>query len=269
MNPQPYRKIWLLRMVLPGRWGRWLTSLLIFSTMFLLFATTGIWADSLAGPNRSAAFFFCVLLAYIIPVFHYICERTRLSLLALTPVLAVEVAEIAIREASLIHKPRKWGLIVVSIGFAAGVAHNALLLEILPSTLWPAVMLMMATMSIWLVMTTVVLALVHNAYIFSHLTEHLNVDLLNTAALKPFATVAVMSTLAMIGAQAAFPLMLIDGEINTLTYLPGLVATAGPMLLHEIQNINIVGCNGFYRICRQRRRRRYRKRSDKRLRCGN
>ncbi len=239
MNSQADGRIWLLRLVLPGRWGRWLTSLLIFSCMFLLLGSGGVWTDVLpeaARASRGTSLFFCVILAYIIPIFHFICERSQSALCALTPVLDLEVEQIALREAALVHKSRRWSLMVLSIGFLAGIAHSALLRSAVsatptPSTIGPAVVTVISTVAIWLVMTTVIAALVHNASLFAHLSKNLKFDLLNTHALKPFATVAVISTLAMIGAQAAFPLMLMEGEISALTYLPGLVATAGPMLL--------------------------------------
>ncbi|MCZ6459328.1 MAG: hypothetical protein O6766_08200 [Gammaproteobacteria bacterium] len=226
-------------MVLPGRWGRWLTSLLIFSGMFLLLGSAGVWTDILpdsARSSRSASFFFCVILAYIIPVFHFICERSQTALCALTPVLDLDVEQIALQERALIHKPRRWRLIVLSVGLLAGSAHNAVLWIAngdvpVSSNIGTWVVTVFATMAVWLVMTTVVFALVHNASLFARLSKRLKIDLLNTPALKPFATVAVISTLAMIGAQAAYPLMLMEGEISTITYLPGLVATAGPMLL--------------------------------------
>ena len=239
MISQTDRKIWLLRLVLPGRWGRWLTSLLIFSCMFLLFGSVGVWTDILpdsARSSRSASLFFCVVLAYIIPVFHFICERSQAALCALSPVLDLDVEQIALQEQSLVHKPRRWRLTVLSVGLLSGAAHNAVLWIVesdvpIPTNIGPSVVTVFATMAIWLVMTTVVFALVHNAVRIARLSKRLNIDLLNTPALKPFATVAVISTLAMIGAQAAYPLMLMEGEISTITYLPGLMMTAGPMLL--------------------------------------
>ena len=238
MSSQADKRIWLLRLVLPGRWGRWLTSLLVFSCMFLLLGSAGVWTDILpdsARSSRSTSLFFCVILAYIIPIFHFICERSQAALCALSPVLDLGVEQIALQERALTHKPRRWRLMVLSAGLLAGSAHNAVLWIAtsdlpMPSNIGPSVVTVFATMAVWLVMTTVVFALVHNASLIARLSKRLKIDLLNTQALKPFATVAVISTLAMIGAQAAYPLMLIE-EISTITYLPGLVATAGPMLL--------------------------------------
>ena len=196
MSSQADKRIWLLRLVLPGRWGRWLTSLLVFSCMFLLLGSAGVWTDILpdsARSSRSASFFFCVILAYIIPVFHFICERSQTALCALSPVLDLDVEQIALQERALIHKPRLWRLIVLSAGLLAGSAHNAVLWIAngdvpVSSNIGTWVVTVFATMAVWLVMTTVVFALVHNASLIARLSKRLKIDLLNTQALKPFAT---------------------------------------------------------------------------------
>ena len=89
----------------------------------------------------------------------------------------------------------------------------------------------LTTMTVWLVMTVVLAGLMDNAIVFARIARQSVVDLLNTAALTPFARVAVSSTLAVIGAQASFPLMLISGSASPSTYIPGLIATCGPMFV--------------------------------------
>ena len=61
-------------------------------------------------------------------------------------------------------------------------------------------------------MTFVITALVENALLFRQLASVVEIDLLDTGPLTPFARVAVFSTLALIGAQAAFPIMLLKGN---------------------------------------------------------
>jgi len=70
-----------------------------------------------------------------------------------------------------------------------------------------------------------------NAKLFNRLAALVRIDLLNARAITPFAGVAVSSTLAIIGTQAAYPLLIADQDINPLAFLPGLVATVIPMLL--------------------------------------
>ncbi|MEM8768293.1 MAG: hypothetical protein AAGE43_12660, partial [Pseudomonadota bacterium] len=73
---------WLLRLVLPGRWGRWLTGVCTFLLVLTLFV---LFAGLLEPPgddriSTGVALFFCVILAYVAPVHHYICERAEFAL---------------------------------------------------------------------------------------------------------------------------------------------------------------------------------------------
>jgi hypothetical protein len=85
---------------------------------------------------------------------------------------------------------------------------------------------------VWVVMTFAITSLVEIAHQFGQLARVTEVDLLNPSALMPFGRVAVISTLAIIGAQAAFPLMWIDQiSSSVVAMVPGLIATGIPMLL--------------------------------------
>ena len=80
-------------------------------------------------------------------------------------------------------------------------------------------------------MTFVITALVENALLFRQLASVVEIDLLDTGPLTPFARVAVFSTLALIGAQAAFPIMLLEGNFTPTGFFPGFLATVGPLFL--------------------------------------
>jgi hypothetical protein len=87
------------------------------------------------------------------------------------------------------------------------------------------------TTAIWVAMTTTVASLVENAVAFKRLAERVEFNVLNTRSLTPFGAVAASSTLALIGAQAAFPLLIVGSETSWVSFVPGLVATGAPMVV--------------------------------------
>jgi hypothetical protein len=83
---------------------------------------------------------------------------------------------------------------------------------------------------VWIVMMFVVIALLDNARLFYRLASHTNINLIDPSRLTAFARVAVASTLALIGAQAAFPVLWVSPDSSAVAMIPGLLATAIPML---------------------------------------
>lgn len=231
-------KVWLLQLVLPGRYGRWVTSVVIFTLLYASFSGLGAFAMRQSDSFSSAVpLFFCVILAYIIPIYHYITERTEAELQNLAPVLTLDDAERERVAALISNKHRNWHIWVGCIGFLLGLSHNLILAE-RPATLLStftqgtaAATIFAATMVVWLVMTFALAGLIDNAFIFARLAKRSVIDLLDTGPLTPFARVAVSSTLAVIGAQASFPVMLVNGQTNPWTYVPGFTATLGPLFV--------------------------------------
>ena len=229
------RKLWLLRLVFPGRWGRWLTGALIFAAFFILFTSAGRNAPTPEEDNLSpgAALFFCILFAYIVPIHHYIIERCIVAFDQVAPSLQVTAEERERDRQRITMKPWRWDVITFTMGLLAGIAHNLLLLSVrelpAPTGAFVDLLPIATTLLIWLVMTTVIASLADNALLFRRLAGQVRISLLNTRALTPFGSVAVSSTLALIGAQAAFPAMMLDADYY-ITYLPGLIATGVPMI---------------------------------------
>ena len=238
MPRDPYIKVWLLNLILPGRFGRWLTSVAIFGVLYGTFSVVGAFDDDNTGTfSSAAAFFFCVVLAYIVPIYHYINERTEAALRDLRPALKLNDEEFDHIQRRISCKHRNWYIWVSCIGLLAGISHNLLLTRspenpLASLTASPeSATLFLSTNLVWLVMMFAISGLTSNAYIFAQLARRTTIDLLNTATLTPYARVAVSSTLAVIGAQASFPLMLIEGDASPWAFAPGLVATGGPMVL--------------------------------------
>ncbi|MEO1420838.1 MAG: hypothetical protein AAFU66_07790, partial [Pseudomonadota bacterium] len=79
-------RIWMLSLVPEGRYGRWVSGALILVGGFLFFSValylrlrqleSGSWYFS----AWSVAAFFVCSVAYIVPVFHYITDRTQQTL---------------------------------------------------------------------------------------------------------------------------------------------------------------------------------------------
>ncbi len=229
-------QIWLLRLIPAGRWGRWLAAGLIFGSMFSLYAFTGgVFGASDQGPALpGVALFFCVILAYIVPIFHLITERTQQAFQLIEPILRSDETRNGTWSQRISVKPQKWNTSVLLLGLAAGAIHNWLLWPPvdLPTLLtYPAGLLsIFSTMLVWVVMMTVVAGLLDNALLFNRLGKQVEVNLLNAKSLTPFATVAVSSTLALVGAQAAFPLLMYESEANQLAFIPGMIMTGIPMV---------------------------------------
>lgn len=223
---------------LPG--GRWLIALFILAVLLGSFWACGVFSqDAASAPDASygPAIFFSVIIAYIVPVFGYISQRTMAAIDLLSPTLEVEPAVVEGWRRRVYQKPLRWCVIVTTIGLMSGIGHN-LLLYASPAALVAQISSSLAaasvaagTLLIWLVFTTVLAALLDNALLLNRLARRARVQLFDSRSLQPFATVAVISTLAIIGAQAAFPIMTIEGGMEPLAFIPGLLATGIPLLL--------------------------------------
>jgi len=220
----------------PG--GRWLCGAVLFGLLLGLFHVAGVFRiedSTLAAGNQAAALFFAVIIAYIIPVFHYISERTVAALTQLAPDLEVTATGIEPIQRRIHYKSPRWFAYRLALGAGAAIAHNIVLAgtqfgppDTLQMSTWLA--MMFGTTATWLVMTLVIAALIDNALLLNRLARTVRINLLNHERLRPFAVIAVLSTLAIIGAQAAFPIMILSEAANPVAFLPGLLATSIPML---------------------------------------
>jgi hypothetical protein len=225
---------WLLRIVLPVRGGRWLTGTLIFAVLLLVFLLVNGIEGGAGRMSVGVTLFFCILLAYIVPVHHLIMERSLNALTQLVGSFPDRADDIALCRRQILYKPGLRVAAAIGAGLVAGVAHNALLFadgQLTDTLSNAASMLSMSiTLLTWVIMTAVIASLLENAVRFARLGARVHVDVLSIRALTPFGSIAVSSTLAMIGAQAAFPTMFLDDDVHWVTFVPGLIATAIPMV---------------------------------------
>lgn len=224
----------------PWRGYRWLIGAAILAALLTVFWLSGVFTTPAPGGNAGAyspALFFSVIIAYAVPIFGYISERTERALEQVSGFLDAESAQIMRWRARLRRKPIRWFVIVLLIGAISGSIHCLLLYDIaaftstVPMAAARELALSGGTLLVWLCVTLVVAGLLDNARIVASAARRCRVDLLDTLPLRPFASVAVSSTLAIIGAQAAFPILGLEEDLDPLTYIPGLIATGGPMLL--------------------------------------
>jgi hypothetical protein len=232
---RPLYRLWPLRLVPRRRGGRWLSAALILATLLGWFQAAGVLFGSDAPESSTAAaLFFAVILAYIVPVFHYITERTRAAFADIAPYLIATPAQLDAWQEQIEHRSTRWVVVVVSIGVCAWIAHTSLMYVtpnssagIQTTAAWFTIMA--APGLVWILMTTAIVALLNNARLFGRLARHVRIDLLDTRPLTAFARVAVSSTLAIVGAQAAFPIMLLDPRVALAASGPGLIVTTFAM----------------------------------------
>lgn len=227
-------KIWLLKLILPMRYGRTLTGLLLLSLLSVLFFLS---ADENA-EHRPPALFFSLIIAYIIPVFSYITAKAQEALHALQPELGLDEADFDTVRTRLDSASLRLILGCLIGGVLGGCIHLSFIRGSVSAAVANMVsglssMLTVAgTLLVWVVMTTVISMLLQQAMLFSRLGGgHARVALLDSRRLRPFARVSISSSLAVIGALALFPLINLEGGLNLAESLPGVIAILGPLVI--------------------------------------
>ena len=229
-------RVWLLRLVPDVRFGRFFTAASILVFLLGVYAAVGVFTEhSSRATPASAAVFFAVLLAYIVPTYHYIVARCEEAFDDLTPHLDAASQEVESWRREIATRRTHTQLLILGIGIVAGIGHNLLLTSdvglIRAFTEGVAgIAVICGTMLVWIVMTSVISELYKIARLFARIGRHTRINLLQPRELTPFARVAVILTLVIIGAQAAFPLLWLNEGISAMAGIPGLIATTVPML---------------------------------------
>jgi len=228
----------MLRLVPGGRWGRWQCAAVLLATLLALFWLAGVFtvARTDNAPSWPAALFFCAIVAYITPIFHYITRRTEAALAELAPDLGFSENELNDCSAQISSKRPAWVFGNLSIGITAWLLQSWILAGALGAvfdglTSGPTSLAMsLGPLPVWVFMSCAIHALVDNARLFRRLARRMRIDLLDNRALHPFGSMAVSSTLVVIGSVALFPIMWLDAETDPWTTIPGLLGTMGPMV---------------------------------------
>ncbi len=221
--------IWPHYLVFPFRYGHVLTFIVLLLGLLTLFKLVG----ALESQDLDAApLFFSFLIAYIIPASHFINRQQLCAFDDLKPVLQMTEAGLHEIRDSLNYVPARTQLIYLLAGSIAGCLQNIILVVTseLSSLNYLDWFFMMVTIFLWCLMSTVISALNSNALRFGELAARTTIDLLAPRQLNPYAQVAVYSTLALIGAQASFPLLFLEDDFNEIAILPGFFAIFIPMI---------------------------------------
>ncbi|MGH7948453.1 MAG: hypothetical protein ACREQF_04445, partial [Candidatus Binataceae bacterium] len=236
MRMTDVRPMWVLSLVPNVRFGRLLCAALVLALMLGAYTAAGLFTQrSTGGTPPNVAVFFAVILAYIVPTYHYIVARCTDALTDLERRVDVSPEERGALRRSIAERSTVSQLSIVGVGLTAGVLHNValtypegLVRSFFASPAEAAVIC--GTLLVWIVMTTVVTGLFQIATVFARLATRVRVDLLQPRALTPFARVAVILTLGIVGAQAAFPLLWLDNTLSLTASAPGFIGTAIPMV---------------------------------------
>lgn len=227
-------KVWLMRLVVPGSYGRPLTALILLFVLIPFFAL-GTTSD---GENNPPVLFFSLILAYIIPLFSFITARARDALNDLAPLLNIEEEALVGYRNSLdsLSLVESLGWLVVAA--LSGLCHMAFMRGSFGEAILgsfrdvPGFMSSAGALLTWIVMTTVIVKLVQQAIIFSRLgASYVRISLINFESLLPFGRVSISASLVVIGALAFFPLISLGDGSDLSESVPGAVAMLAPLLV--------------------------------------
>jgi hypothetical protein len=223
-----------LRLVPGFRFGRLLTGILLASILLPLF-----YLGATEDPSDSTpALFFSLIIAYIIPVFSLITATTEEALAELRPILDLDAATFEETRSKLHSSSLRQTSLCLGIGALCGFAHMSLIRGSVAATfqqMWITLsgfMSTLGTLLVWMIMTTVITMLIRQTILFSRLgANHVRISLPATRKLLPFARVSIISSLAVIGALALFPLIGIESGLNLVESVPGAVAMLVPLVI--------------------------------------
>jgi hypothetical protein len=226
-------RIWLLHLVPTVKHGRWICASLLFVTIAGLIALQRYQDPAdVRSLNWPIAMFFCVVIAYIVPVFHFITEHTERAFDELTPHLKLDGASIKQHRRDFSYRSTQWQWALLAFSTSLWLIQSWLLLGS-PTAALQALFASptqfinaILPLLVWTTMTTAIGNLIHNARAFRRLTPVIDVDVLNTGILTPVGRMAVSSTLMVIGAQASLSIMWLGGATNPWTTIPGLLTTS-------------------------------------------
>jgi hypothetical protein len=231
----PTYRIWMLRLILPFKFGKPITGLLIF---LVLWAVLGFVSENVNSTIEVSIYLKLFLIAtcsYIVPVFAHIIDRTLVAFDEVAPMLDATSEEISMWRRQFTHQSARWTFVVTASALVLWLCHICLLewsygrniLDIFASNQYAT---SLGAALVWVTLMTANSSLILNARLLATLGQRLKLDLLRGSSHVTLAKVAVMSTLSIIGAQALFVLLVIDSDSNWVAFTPGFAITTVPML---------------------------------------
>ncbi|MFK8049743.1 MAG: hypothetical protein AB8B81_15055 [Halioglobus sp.] len=227
------RKFWLLKLVPNIRFGRWLLGAILAPVLLVIF-NFGVVDHS---SDTTPAIFFSLIIAYIIPMFSFITEKSQQALTELRPILDLNEQQFENSWGKLNSSSAGATSLQILGGLSLGAAHLSYVRGSLSAAFADAIGSVegaastVGALMVWMIMTNVISMLVRQNKLFASLgAKHVQISLLSPRKLLPFARVSISSSLAVIGALALFPLMSIESGVNLAEILPGAIATLIPLI---------------------------------------
>ncbi len=225
-----YPKIWLLKLVLPGRWGGFASALLIVFVLMGVYQQTGIF--DVKGTPKGVVYFFVAILAYTVLILPWVVRRAEECRDELLTVLDDKPRA---QQVSFDRRSLRWQFTVIGIGVVAWIGHTVFLvlfgdLGEGDTVFWYFSAITIGSFLVWITVSSFVAILFSCAAMFQRFASDTEIDLFQIEKLSPFAQIATVFMLALVGAQAAFPLMLIEG-FTVVGFVPGWLGMFIPMLI--------------------------------------
>jgi hypothetical protein len=220
--------IWVYKLVFPFRYGNLATGVLIFVVLWIVLGLVG------GEIGFFLKLFFVGMCAYIVPVFASIIAKTGATYDEVVPLLEDCDEDEKIERHQFTHRSGRWFFAVTLLGLVCCGAHlmamdwsyDSSVISILSGHQNSS---KVGALLVWLLMMTTNFALVENAFLLAKLGRRIKVDLLRGTHQVAIARVAIVSTLSIIGAQSLFVLLMMDADVDWVSYIPGTVFTSGPM----------------------------------------
>jgi hypothetical protein len=222
----------MLALVPAGPFGRWWTALTILALGGLIYGIAGVLIarnPAFTGqvPWSTPLFFVCAV-AYIVPMFHYITLRTHQALDALAPHIGSHERVATLHEA-VDRRPVAWIVRTALLAVAFWLVQSRLLagswaiMWARATSGYVTVVFDFGPLFVWLTMTVAMSALLQNALTIRRLVPEMTTDIFEPKSYMPIGSMAVTSTLVVLGAMALLSVMWLGGPISWWTTLPALV----------------------------------------------
>lgn len=226
----PYWFTWLDR---HWRFGYFPLGLLVFLLLAtVLGALMGAYSDAADTRSRQTFLGICLFFACInataLTGTMAIIKRMELALDQLKPLLRVDEERFRNLRRSLSGSTSRGSWMVTAISLAIGFAQSAVLASTDPDREFDLSFFSanLGGILTWFVMLHVVTALVRNAHAFANMVrDEMEIDALRPQLLLPFATVALLPSLMLMGTQLFYPLLSLSGQFNPFATVPGFVMT--------------------------------------------
>ena len=228
------KKSWLLKLVLPGRFGKPATGILLLCLLLPLFYLGAV-DDS---TETTPSLFFSLVIAYIIPVFSHITARSAEALQQLRPLIALDDEAFQHTLNRLYSTSGRHAVFDLVFGGLCGFIHmsfvsgsvTSALARLVPGA--PGFASIVGALLVWIIMTTVISMLIQQALLFARLGRRIvRIPLFNSHRLLPFGRVSISSSLAILGALTLFPLIGLEGDMYMREIVPGAAAISVPLIV--------------------------------------